>query len=125
MHQFRTEALISEHDLMGSGYSTKGGSIMNRMPPGTGSCCLPAADGITYLRVGPKGDPVGIQRLASVFNQLLSMERSPEEASNEELIGMVRKFNYIPYNAAVEAEYAEALRKAYTSFCAQQAQDEQ
>jgi hypothetical protein len=96
---------------------------MNRMPPGSGSCCLPSVDGITYLRVGPKGDPIGMQRLGIVFKQLLSMERRPEDASDEELVGMARKFNYIPYNSAIEAEYAEALRKAYAALYIQQTKE--
>jgi hypothetical protein len=94
---------------------------MNRMPPGSGSCCLPSADGISYLKVG--GDPIGMRGLDTIFKQLLALERLPEDASDEELVGMARKLNYIPYKAAIEAEYAEALRKAYAAFYVQQTKE--
>ena len=91
--------------------------MVSKMPPGSGACCLPNADGITYLQVG--GDPIGMRGLVTVFQQLLALERRPDEASDEELVGMARKFNWITYKAAIEAQYAEALRKAYAAFYAQ------
>ena len=91
---------------------------MNRPPPGSGACCLPNADGITYLKVG--GDPIGMRGLLTIFQQLLAMERRPEEASDEELVGMARRFNWITYKESVEVQYAEALRKAYALFYTQQ-----
>jgi hypothetical protein len=87
---------------------------MNKPPPGSGACCLPQMDGITYLQVG--GDPIGMRGLGTIFQQLLAMERRPEETTDEELVGMARKFNWISSNPAVEAQYAEALRKAYVAF---------
>jgi hypothetical protein len=90
---------------------------MSKMPPGSGACCLPNADGITYLNVG--GDPIDMRGLESIFRQLLALERRPEDASDEELVGMARKFNWITYKAAIEAEYAEALRKSYAAYYAQ------
>ena len=90
---------------------------MSKMPPGSGACCLPNADGINYLNVG--GDPIGMRGLETIFRQLLALERRPEDASDEELVGLARKFNWITYKAAIEAEYAEALRKAYATFYAQ------
>jgi hypothetical protein len=44
------------------------------------------------------------------------MGRRPEEASDTELVGMSRQFNYIPEKPAIEAEYAVALRRAYGAF---------
>jgi hypothetical protein len=55
--------------------------------------------------------------LDKVFDQLFLQKRNPEETSDEELVGMVRKFkNYIPDQPSIEAEYGEALRKAYAAF---------
>lgn len=83
-----------------------------------GECCLPEAEGITYLRIGARGRLVGMMDLEKVFEQLFLMERRPEEASDEELVGMARRFNYIPARASIEAEYAEALRQAYMAYWA-------
>lgn len=96
---------------------------MSGMPPGSGSCCLPNAAGITYLQLGTQGHTVGMMGLDKVFLQLLAMERRPEDASDEELIGMARRYNYIPDIAAVEAEYGAALRGAYAAFFKRQEQE--
>lgn len=87
---------------------------MSKMPPGSEDCCLPNADGITYLQVG--GDPIGMRGLGTIFQQLLALERSPEEATDEELVDMARKYNWITEKAEVEAQYAHALRKAYAAY---------
>jgi hypothetical protein len=93
---------------------------MNKTPPGAGACCLPAAEGLTYIKVGPKNHVVGMQNLDVVFQQLYLLNRPPQEASEEELVGMARKSNYIPCKAEIEADYALALRKAYASYYARQ-----
>ena len=87
---------------------------MNKPPTGSGACCLPPTDGITYLIVG--GDPIGMRGLGTIFQQLLALERSPEEATDEELVGLARKYNWITEKAAIEAQYAQALRIAYSGF---------
>jgi hypothetical protein len=89
---------------------------MERMPPGSGACCLPSTDGITYITIGLPGYPVGMTGLDEIFRQLFLMGRRPEEASDTELVGMSRQFNYIPEKPAIEAEYAVALRRAYGAF---------
>jgi hypothetical protein len=48
------------------------------------------------------------------------MGRKPDEISDEELIGMARRYNYISRNAEVEADYAAAFRKAYAGYFARQ-----
>lgn len=93
---------------------------MEKMPPGAGACCLPRVDGITHLQIGPQGYTVGMSGLDKVFQQLRLMGRRPEDASDAELVGMARRFNWIPEKAAVEAEYAVALRRAYAAFLARQ-----
>ena len=93
---------------------------MGEKPPGAGNCCLPAADGIIYLSVGRRQITVGIQGLDTIFKQLYTMGRKPDETSDEELIGMARRYNYISRNAEVEADYAVALRKAYAGYFARQ-----
>ena len=90
--------------------------MMNETPPGAGACCLPNANGLTYLKIGLKGNITGMQNLEVVFQQLYLLGRRPQEASDEELVGMARKFNYIPRKAEIETDYAVALRKAYTSY---------
>ncbi|GEM_PF-1321745 len=92
---------------------------MGRDIPGGGACCLPQSDGLTYLKVGERSVVVGMQNLETVFRQLLALGRHPEEIADEEIVGMARKFNYIPDRAAVEADYAHALRRAYARFCAE------
>jgi hypothetical protein len=61
--------------------------------------------------------------LDKIFQQLFVMGRRPEDATDAELVGMARKFNYIPYQEAVEADYAVALRRAYAAFHSQQEQN--
>jgi len=96
---------------------------MSGPPPGSGACCPPQAQGVTYVRIGSQGAVVGMIGLAAVFQQLLAMGRGPGVATDEELVGMARSLNWIPSNPRVEAEYASALRAAYASFVARQEKD--
>lgn len=86
-------------------------SIPNKEP-----CCLPQADGLTYLKIGPGQIVVGMIGLETIFKQLLIWGRSPEEIGDAEIIGMARKSNYIRSDPEAEANYAAALRKAYASY---------
>ncbi len=88
---------------------------MGKIPPGTGACCLPNVAGITYVKIGPQGHTVGMRSLDTIFQQLYAMGRRPEDAPDEELVGMARKFNWIAENSSVEADYAAALRQAYAA----------
>jgi hypothetical protein len=84
----------------------------------TGACCPKGDDNVTQLRLG-EGHTVGVIGLGAVFEQLLAMGRSPDEATDGELLGMVRaRKNYVPAKASIEATYATALRRAYAAFCA-------
>lgn len=89
---------------------------MDSVPTGSGACCLPRVGGITYLKIGTEGAVVGMVDLETVFQQLLTLGRRPEEASDAELLGMARRSNYIPNHPAIEADYAAALRQAYANF---------
>jgi hypothetical protein len=89
---------------------------MDRMPPGSGACCLPNVDGTTYIKIGPQGHTVGMMGLDKVFQQLYAMGRHPEDATDAELVGMARKFNWIAGKASIESDYAVALRRAYAPF---------
>jgi hypothetical protein len=93
---------------------------MNGLPPNSGACCLPNADGLTYVRIGSQGHTVGMRGLVTIFQQLFAMGRRSEDTTDVELIGMAREFNYIPYKEHVEADYAVALQSAYAAFYAQQ-----
>jgi hypothetical protein len=93
---------------------------MNKTPPSADACCLPASEGLTYIKVGPKNHIVGMQNLEVVFQQLYLLKRQPQETSDEELVGMARKFNYIPSKVEIETDYAAALRQAYASYYARQ-----
>ncbi len=93
---------------------------MNKSPLGPGACCLPDVEGITYIKLGPQGDSVGMMGLKTIFQQLFAMGRRPEDATDAELVGTARKFNWIPNAEAVEADYAAALRQAYAVFYARQ-----
>lgn len=90
---------------------------------GTGACCPPRSRGITYLKLGSEQAPVGMSGIVEMFEQLYVMGRAPEDATDEELIGMARVHNYIVRRAEVEARYAEALRKAYKDFCRRKERD--
>jgi len=94
---------------------------MDKTPSGDGACCLPNVDGVTYLNVGPHGITIGMLNLDAVFKQLLALGRCPEETTDEELLSLARRFNYIPAGPNVAADYAVALRRAYTAFCVRQA----
>jgi len=89
---------------------------MTWKPVGNGACCTPGADGIIYLKVGSQGRTVGMMNLDLVFKQLSAMGRLPEDTSDNELLGMARKFNYIPEKESIQTDYAAALRRAYSAF---------
>src|SRR5512137_1887729 len=89
---------------------------MDKTPSGDGACCLPNGEGLTYLKVGSRGVTIGMMNLDAAFRQLLAMDRRPDEATDTELLGMARRFNYIPNRPNLEADYAAALRRAYTAF---------
>lgn len=89
---------------------------MTGMPPGSGACCPPNVAGLTYIQIGQKGHTVGMRGLDTIFQQLFAMGRRPEDATDAELVGMARQFNYIPEKPVIEADYAVALRRAYTAF---------
>lgn len=93
---------------------------MKQIPSGDEACCLPQADGLTYIKVGARGAVVGMMNLDTMFQQLHALGRRPDEATDAELVGMARRFNYIPDRHGVEADYAAALRQAYAAFCARQ-----
>lgn len=95
---------------------------MSNIPANSGACCLPDVDGVTYIKVGPQGHPVGMRGLETIFQQLYLMGRRPQDAADEELVGMARMYNWIAHKASVEADYAVALRKAYTAFYERQEQ---
>ncbi len=84
----------------------------------TGVCCPPRAEGLTYVEIGPKRHVVGMMNLEIVFEQLFALNRLPDELSDADIVGMARKFNYIPHEAAIEADYAAALRQNYAVFYA-------
>ncbi|MCJ7662547.1 MAG: hypothetical protein MUO67_25665 [Anaerolineales bacterium] len=89
---------------------------MSKTPFGEEACCLQSADGLTYIKIGPHQNIVGMMHLEEVFQQLYALDRQPNEVRAEELIGMVRKFNYIAHKPAIEADYAVVLRQAYAVF---------
>ena len=93
---------------------------MDKTPSGDGACCLPNGEGLTYLKVGPQGVTIGMMNLDAAFRQLMAMGRRPEEVADPELLGVARRFNYIPNRPNIEADYAAALRRAYAAFCARQ-----
>jgi hypothetical protein len=74
--------------------------------------------GITYLKLGLEGATVGMSGLEIVFEQLATVGRRPEEAGDEELLGMARASNWISSNPDVEAKYVCALCEAYAAFLA-------
>jgi hypothetical protein len=96
---------------------------MDNLPPGSEACCLPNVGGLTYIKIGSRGQTIGMNGLDKMFQQLFAMGRRPEDATDAELVGMARKFNYIPYRETVEADYAVALRCAYATVHSQQEQN--
>lgn len=93
---------------------------MDKATGNDNSCCLPLADGLIYVRVGPDRWPVGMMNLELVFRQLLLLEHRPEAVCNGELIAMAGRYNYIPRRAQAEGDYADALRRAYRRYCSRQ-----
>ena len=93
---------------------------MDKTPSGDGTCCLPNGEGLTYLKVGPRGVTIGMMNLDAAFKQLYATGCRPEEITDTELLGMARRFNYIPDRPNVAADYAAALRQAYAAFCTRQ-----
>jgi hypothetical protein len=96
---------------------------MRDAPRTTGACCPKGDTRVTQLRLADDGHTVGIVGLDTVFEQLLAMGRTPDEATDAELVGMVRARNYIPSKANVEAVYAAALRREYAAFYARRLQE--
>ncbi len=93
---------------------------MGKTPSGEGACCLPNSEGLTYLKVGPRGVTIGMMNLDIAFEQLFAMGHRSEDVTDPELLGKVRRFNYIPSRPDIEIDYAAALRRAYAAFCARQ-----
>jgi hypothetical protein len=88
-------------------------------PLGRGGVALKAAKRFRISK-SARGHIVGMMRLETMFQQLYALGRQPDETTDAELISMARRFNYIPDLAAVEADYAVALRGAYARFHARQ-----
>lgn len=99
------------------------GCNMSGYPTGSNPCCPQRDDRVTPLKIGARGIVVGLLGLELVFQQLYTLGRLPEEVSDAELLALARRFNYIPRQAAAEADYALALREAYARFCASLGQD--
>jgi len=93
---------------------------MRETPSGSGGCCPQGSEEVSHLKIGARGHIVGMMRLETVFQQLYALGRQPDETTDAELISMARRSNYIPDLAAVEADYAAALREAYARFRARQ-----
>lgn len=89
---------------------------MSGIPFSSDACCLPSAERLTYIKVGPRQHVVGMMNLDTVFKQLFAFGRRPDEVSDDEILGRTRKFNYIAHNSDAEANYVEALRRAYGAF---------
>ena len=89
---------------------------MSKIPFGRGVCCPQSVEGVTYLKIGPQQRTVGMMGLETVLQQLYVLGREPDTVTDSELVDMARKSNYIPEGAAIEAEYAGALREAYNQF---------
>ncbi len=94
---------------------------MSSQPRITGACCPKSDDSVTQLFLR-EGHSVGILGLSAAFEQLWLLDRKPEEATDIELLDMVRaQRNYITPKPDVEALYAAALRREYTAFHARHA----
>jgi len=92
---------------------------MSDRPMMTGACCPKSDDSVTQLRLSDGGHTVGMMGLGAVFEQLWAMGRRPDEATDEELVGMARaQKNYITSKLDVEARYAAAMRREYAAFYA-------
>ncbi len=89
---------------------------MNKNSGRTNSCCSPRLPDVMYIYVGPEKRRSGMRNLDEVFNELYQLEREPSQVKNKELIEITRKYNYISRKPAIEDDYAEALREAYTKY---------
>lgn len=93
---------------------------MSGTPTRSGPCCPQRDDQVTLLTIGERGVMVGVMGLDLIFQQLVSLGRLPDETTSAELIGMARRFNYIPNEAAIEANYAVALWDTYARYYGRQ-----
>jgi hypothetical protein len=93
---------------------------MSGTPAREGSCCPQRDNQVTLLKIGERGVMVGLMGLDLIFQQLVALDRLPDETTDPELVGMARRFNYFPNQTAIEADYAGALREAYARFYARQ-----
>lgn len=89
---------------------------MSGTPTRGSPCCPQRDDRVTYLKIGERGVVVGLLGLDLIFQQLAALERSPDDTTDAELVGMDRRFNYIPSRAAIEADYAAALVQPMRGF---------
>ena len=95
---------------------------MSSQPMMTGACCPKSDDSVTQLRL-EEGHTIGIMGLSTVLEQLLAMGRTPDQVTNEELLGMARaQKNYVTPKPEIEAKYAAALRREYAAFYARRQQ---
>lgn len=90
---------------------------MTQISPVYGICFLPNVDGVTYLKVGSHGVTVGMTGLDKLFQQLWMMGNRPEQAIDNEQVGMARQFNHITRKEFVGRDHAEPLPRAYEAFC--------
>jgi small redox-active disulfide protein 2 len=61
------------------------------------------------------GRQVGIVRLRSILQEVASLKIDDENRITAQLIERIRAYNYIPDSA--EAEYGQALLRAYREYC--------
>lgn len=91
---------------------------MDKSSSVSSACCPQRGEGITHLRIGTPGVVIGIMGLEAIFQYLYSQWLKPDEASDAELIRLVRQSNYVPNRPETEADYAVAIRSAYAAFFA-------
>jgi len=76
-----------------------------------GCGCMDPGD-ITFLSIG--GRRTGVNGLSDMFNEWREGNRSPEDISAAEILGALRRQNYIA--ESVEEEYVEEVRRKYREF---------
>lgn len=84
-------------------------SAYRQSPAAQGCAC--SAD-ITQIKIG--GFIVGIAGLRGIFNTFHSAGREPDAALADELLAMVKVYNYVAPNS--EDEYKAALLREYTRY---------
>lgn len=77
--------------------------------------CCPASAARMVKRVNISGFVVGIAQMDEIMNEVYGMNLDDTRKIREELLRLVKIYNYVPSGS--EDEYADAILEEYKKYC--------